>query len=79
MAEGALAHSSGDIAVAVTGIAGPGGGSAQKPVGLVYIAAARRGNAGATKAGEYRFADNGRDFIRNETARAALQLVLTFT
>jgi nicotinamide-nucleotide amidase len=42
MAEGALAHSKADVAVAVTGIAGPGGGSPGKPVGLVYLAGARR-------------------------------------
>ena len=45
MVQGALAHSRVDVAVAVTGVAGPGGGSAAKPVGLVHIAAARRGGA----------------------------------
>ena len=44
MAEGALQHSLAQIAVAVTGIAGPGGGSAEKPVGLVHLAAARTGH-----------------------------------
>ncbi len=43
MAEGALARSRADITVAVTGVAGPGGGSAEKPVGLVWFGLAQRG------------------------------------
>lgn len=45
MAEGALTHSAADMAVAVTGIAGPDGGSEEKPVGLVHLAVARKGAA----------------------------------
>lgn len=45
MAEGALSHSHAHVAVSVTGVAGPGGGSALKPVGLVHLACARSGRA----------------------------------
>lgn len=73
MAEGALKHSRADIAVAVTGIAGPGGGSAEKPVGLVYIAAARRG--GGRLHQEKRLGDIGRDEVREATVAEAFALL----
>ena len=73
MVAGALAHSPADIAVAVTGIAGPDGGTAEKPVGLVHIAAARRG--GPTLHDEKRFADSGRHEIQSETVSAAFDLI----
>jgi nicotinamide-nucleotide amidase len=72
MAEGALAHSGADVAVAVTGIAGPGGGTAEKPVGLVHFAAARRG--GGVLHRECRFGDIGRSEVRIASLREALQL-----
>lgn len=74
MVEGALAASLADIAVAVTGIAGPGGGSAEKPVGLVHIAAANRN--GATLHREMRYGDIGRQAIRLATVRTALQMLI---
>src|ERR1700739_4440662 len=64
MAKGALAHARADIVVAVTGIAGPGGGSAQKPVGLVYFGTA---SASGLSVLEARFGDLGRDAIRAES------------
>ena len=73
MAEGALAHSHAGIAVAVTGVAGPGGGSAEKPVGLVHVAAARKG--GSVLHRECRFGDIGRGPIRMASVEAALQLI----
>ncbi len=74
MVEGALAASRADIAVAVTGIAGPGGGSGEKPVGLVHIAAANRN--GATLHREMRYGDIGRQAIRLATVRTALQMLI---
>ncbi len=74
MAEGALAHSHADVAVAVTGVAGPGGGTDAKPVGLVHIAAARRGEARLHE--ELRFGDLGRDEVREASVRRALTLAV---
>lgn len=74
MAEGVLKNSPADVAIAVTGIAGPGGGSPQKPVGLVHIAAARRG--GARLHEEKRFGDIGREAVREATVQVALEMML---
>jgi nicotinamide-nucleotide amidase len=73
MAEGALAHSPADLAVAITGIAGPGGGSAEKPVGLVHFAAAAR--AGARIARERRYGDIGRAAVRHASVLEALAML----
>lgn len=74
MAEGALARSRAAIALAVTGIAGPDGGSVDKPVGLVWFGLALKGRPTIT---EKRIFDNkGRDFIRRETVRHALEMGL---
>jgi nicotinamide-nucleotide amidase len=73
MAEGALAHSAADIAVSVTGIAGPGGGSGAKPVGLVEFACASRGQA--TVLATERFGDVGRARIRLAAVAKALSLL----
>nr|WP_176526705.1 CinA family protein [Rhizobium subbaraonis] len=74
MVEGALTASRADVAVAVTGIAGPGGGSAEKPVGLVHIAAANRN--GATLHREMRYGDIGRQAIRLATVLTALEMLI---
>ncbi len=76
MAEGALVHSLATIAVAVTGIAGPGGGSPAKPVGLVHSAVAMRGVTPSTQHQELQFGDIGRTGIRSSTTIAALRQVL---
>ena len=72
MADGALRHARAQLAIAVTGIAGPGGGSAEKPVGLVYVALADGHN---TSSYEYRFGDVGRSQVRLATVREALKLL----
>lgn len=73
MAEGALRHSRADLAVAVTGVAGPGGGTPTKPVGLVHLAATRKG--GVTLHKEIRLGSIGRRAIRMATVAEALALV----
>jgi len=74
MAEGALAHSRADIAVSITGIAGPDGGSAEKPVGLVYFAGARLDRQ--TIHAERRFGAIGRDAVRAQSVAFAFDLAL---
>lgn len=73
MAEGALKNSKAEVAIAVTGIAGPDGGSDGKPVGLVHFAAARRGRK--TLHREERFGDLGRSEVRRRSVLAAFSLV----
>ncbi len=73
MAEGALANSQAGLTVAVTGVAGPGGGTPAKPVGLVHVAVAAT-NA-PTRHQELRLGDIGRSGVRTETIRHALDLV----
>lgn len=73
MAFGALAHSHAEVAVSVTGIAGPGGGSAEKPVGLVHFGCARKG--GAVSTAEERFGDIGRSAVRLAAVARALDLL----
>ncbi|NNH59254.1 CinA family protein [Rhizobium laguerreae] len=73
MVHGALFRSRAEIAVAVTGIAGPGGGSAEKPVGLVHLAAKSR--AGALIHRKMHYGDIGRSEVRLATIRTALEMV----
>jgi len=73
MAEGAVARSRADAAIAVTGIAGPGGGSVAKPVGLVFIASAMRGVAPAV---ERHVFPGDRAAIRSASARRGLEMLL---
>jgi nicotinamide-nucleotide amidase len=77
MAQGALDRSEADVAVAITGIAGPGGGSVQKPVGTVVFARARRGeNPKDVVADIKQFGDIGRGAIRIQAALVALELLM---
>jgi nicotinamide-nucleotide amidase len=73
MAKGALAHAPVDLAVSITGIAGPGGGSALKPVGLVHFAAAARGGQLAHR--ERRFGEIGRSEVRRLSVIEALEML----
>ncbi len=73
MAEGALAASPADVTVAITGIAGPGGGSAAKPVGLVHLACATRGLP--CEHLERRYGDLGRAAVRERAVEDALTLL----
>ena len=72
MASGALRHSEADYAIAVTGIAGPGGGSPEKPVGSVWIAVA---SSGQQRACLYLF-DGDRNAVRNATLQQSLEDML---
>lgn len=73
MAQGALNAAGTNAAVSITGIAGPGGGSSEKPVGLVFMAAADR--TGNFHARECRFGDIGRDEVRRKSVIAAFALI----
>jgi len=74
MAAGALARSRAGIALAVTGIAGPDGGSPEKPVGLVWFGVAVKGRP--ARAEKRLFDNRGRTFIRHESVFAALEIGL---
>lgn len=77
MAQGALERSDADVAVAITGVAGPGGGSDMKPVGTVVFARARRGgDPDDIVADRHEFGDLGRAAIRHQAALMALGLLL---
>lgn len=73
MARGALGRSDAGLAVAITGIAGPGGGSAEKPVGLVHFAAADRN--GRLLHREQRFGEIGRSEVRRLSVLEALSML----
>jgi len=73
MAEGALQRSQATLSVAVTGVAGPGGGSAEKPVGLVHLACAR-GDQVAHQQMNY---DGDRSAVRLATVETAISMMRT--
>ena len=77
MAQGALTKSGADVAVAITGIAGPEGGTAKKPVGTVVFARARRGaDPKEIVADKKEFGDLGRGGVRLQAALCALELLM---
>jgi nicotinamide-nucleotide amidase len=77
MAHGMLSQSNVDVAVSITGIAGPDGGTDKKPVGTVVFARALRGqNANDVHADKKYFTDNGRGGVRLQAALCALELLM---
>ena len=77
MAQGALARSNADVAVAISGIAGPLGGSEKKPVGTVVFARAMKAEDGSSAVADtHHFGDLGRSEIRRQAALVALRLLL---
>ncbi|WP_043948961.1 CinA family protein [Candidatus Phaeomarinobacter ectocarpi] len=74
MAEGAISHSRADVSVSITGVAGPGGGTPMKPVGLVHFASARRD--GRIMHDSHRFGDIGRTEVRMKAMEVALNMLL---
>uniref|UniRef100_UPI0035D04B90 CinA family protein n=1 Tax=Bartonella sp. MU70NMGDW TaxID=3243561 RepID=UPI0035D04B90 len=74
MAEGGLKHSQADIAVSVTGIAGPGGASLNKPVGLVHCAVAYKNHSPLHK--KMHFAHLNRNAIRHATVENVFKMIL---
>ncbi len=73
MAQGAILHSQATLAVAITGIAGPGGGTTEKPLGLVHFACATK--AGATSHRQENFGDIGRDGVRMASVAVAMSML----
>ncbi len=73
MAQGACGAAGVNAAVSITGVAGPGGGSAKKPVGLVHFACARKDGDVAQR--EMRFGDIGRDAVRHASVLVALEML----
>lgn len=73
MASGALKHSSAYLSLSITGIAGPSGGSDEKPVGLVYFGVGKKGTL--TRSYEFKFGDQGRGSVRLAALRTALMLI----
>jgi nicotinamide-nucleotide amidase len=75
MARGALGISAASVALAVSGIAGPDGGTPEKPVGTVWFCAAARGRA-ATEVAERRHFDGNRESVRRQSVEHGLRLIL---